>query len=175
MKGEFVIRSALEGDFPPLCALYCDSVRCNRAGFIQDLDYHGCLIAKTRLWRQKGGDMLVAREAGAVIGMGALAPEGEGCVELCKLHVDIACQGRGIGRRMVERLIELAAERGFAEVKLHVTVTQKPAIKLYQSIGFQPTGEELFESTVFGERVTFPTLHMHLPLGMRNAACGVRF
>jgi GNAT superfamily N-acetyltransferase len=170
MTGEIVIRSALEEDFPPLCALYCDSVRCNRDGFIQDLDYHGCLIAKTRAWRAKGGDMLVAREGGAVIGMGALAPEGEGRVELCKLHVDMTRQGRGIGRRMVERLIALAAERGFAEVKLHVTATQTPAIRLYQSTGFQLVGEELFETTVFGERVAFPTLHMHLPLGMGNAA-----
>lgn len=164
MTAPIIIRSAGEEDYKPLCALYCDSVRCNRDGFIQDLAFHGCLITKMLLWREKGGDMLVAREGDALIGMGALAPDDDGRAELCKLHVDASRQGRGIGRLMVERLVALAAERGFPEVKLHVTRTQEPAIGLYRSMGFHPTREELFETTVFGEHAVFPTLHMCLPL-----------
>jgi GNAT superfamily N-acetyltransferase len=136
MKGGILIRSAGEGDFPPLCALYCKSVRCNPDGFIQDLDFHGCLIAKTRAWREAGGDMLVGIAGERVVALGGLAPHGQTQVELCKLHVDETMQGRGLGRLMTEHLIALARHRGFMEVVLHVTTTQKAAVNLYHSIGF---------------------------------------
>lgn len=167
-----IIRPAIEQDFVPLCALYCQSVKCNPHGFIQDLNFHGCLIAKTREWRKAGGDMLVARDGEAVIAMGGLAPAGEGSLELCKLHVDAAWQGRGLGRLLTERLIALAAARGFADVKLHVTVTQEPAIRLYRSIGFRPVRKEVFRTTVFGEPAAFETLHMHLPIQTERHIAG---
>jgi ribosomal protein S18 acetylase RimI-like enzyme len=158
------VRPASEEDFAPLCTLYCQSVRCNPKGFIQDLNFHGCLIAKTREWRKAGGDMLVARDSNAVIAMGGLAPAGGRSVELCKLHVDASWQGRGLGRLLTRQLIELAGQRGFDEVILHVTTTQQPAISLYRSIGFRPVQEAVFETKVFGEPAIFDTLHMSLPL-----------
>jgi len=158
------IRSAVEEDFPPLCALYCNSIQCNPDGFIQDLDYHGCLIAKTREWRRRGGDMLVAREAKPLIGMGALAPDAEDRAELCKLHVDRWKQGNGIGRLMTEQLIRLAGAKGFSEVILHVTTTQTTAIKLYGSLGFRPVRRTVFETTVFNQPASFDTLYMQLPI-----------
>jgi GNAT superfamily N-acetyltransferase len=173
MNTSIIIRPAQEEDYKPLCALYCESVRCNRDGFIQDLAFHGCLITKMLLWREKGGDMLIAREGGEVIGMGALAPDDDGLIELCKLHVDASRQGRGIGRLMVQRLIALAAERGFPAMKLHVTKTQSAAIGLYRSLGFRHTHEELFETVVFDKPATFPTAHMRLALGARETEAAV--
>jgi GNAT superfamily N-acetyltransferase len=170
MTEGIIIRPATDEDFPPLCALYCQSVKCNPNGFIQDLTYHGCLIAKTREWRQGGGDMLVARHGDAVIAMGGLAPDGASSLELCKLHVDAAWQGRGLGRLLAARLIELAATRGFADVKLHVTITQEPAIGLYRSLGFRPVKKEVFRTTVFGQPASFDTLHMSLPLHTERRA-----
>lgn len=164
MIGGVSIGAASDEDFAPLCALYCQSVRCNPKGFIQDLNFHGCLIAKTKEWRKAGGDMLVARDGGAVIAMGGLAPASGRSVELCKLHVDAAWQGRGLGRLLTQRLIELATARGFDEVKLHVTTTQRPAIGLYRSIGFRPVEKAVFETTVFGHPASFDTLHMSLPI-----------
>jgi ribosomal protein S18 acetylase RimI-like enzyme len=164
MSGNLVIRSALEADFAPLCSLYCQSIRCNRDGFIQDLEFHGCLRAKTRDWRASGGDMMVALDEGKLVAMGALAPESESSVELCKLHVQQHCQGQGVGRAMSERLIALAQERGFGEVTLHVTTTQQAAIKLYHGIGFKQVKQAVFETTVFGAPVAFDTLYMSLPI-----------
>jgi ribosomal protein S18 acetylase RimI-like enzyme len=168
MTDTILIRPATDDDTKALCALYCDSVRCNRDGFIQDLSFHGCLIAKTLLWREKGGDMLVAHDSGGLVGMGALAPHDDARVELCKLHVNANRQGRGIGRMLVQSLIALAAERGFPEMTLHVTKTQAAAISLYRSLGFRQSGEELFATTVFGAPVEFPTVHMRLPLRARE-------
>jgi GNAT superfamily N-acetyltransferase len=170
MTSGIIIRPAIDEDFVPLCALYCQSVKCNPNGFIQDLTYHGCLIAKTREWRKAGGDMLIARADDAVIAMGGLAPDGSDSLELCKLHVDAAWQGRGLGRLLAERLIELATTRGFADVKLHVTVTQEAAISLYRSIGFRPVKKEVFRTTVFGQLASFDTLHMCLPIRSERRA-----
>jgi ribosomal protein S18 acetylase RimI-like enzyme len=164
MTGDIVIRSAEDADFAPLCALYCESVRCNPAGFIQDLNYHGCLIAKTRAWREAGGDMLVGVYDGRVVALGGLAPHSDTHVELCKLHVNEAMQGRGLGRSMTEHLIDLAHQHRFSEIILHVTTTQKAAIRLYHSIGFQPVKQEVFETTIFDEHVAYDTLHMRLPI-----------
>jgi ribosomal protein S18 acetylase RimI-like enzyme len=170
MSHDIIIRPATDEDFAPLCALYCQSVKCNPNGFIQDLNYHGCLIAKTREWRKGGGDMLVAHEGDTLIAMGGLAPEASGGLELCKLHVDAAWQGRGLGRLLTVRLIALAETRGFTDVKLHVTITQEPAINLYRSMGFMPVKKEIFQTTVFGEPATFDTLHMYLPIHAERRA-----
>jgi ribosomal protein S18 acetylase RimI-like enzyme len=172
MMSGVTIRPASDTDFAPLCALYCQSVRCNPNGFIQDLNYHGCLIAKTREWRKQGGDMLVALDGETVIAMGGLAPQGSGSLELCKLHVDAAWQGRGLGRLITERLIALAESRGFSDVKLHVTKTQKPAINLYTSMGFKPVKNEVFRTTVFGQPASFDTLHMCLPIRAERRVAG---
>jgi ribosomal protein S18 acetylase RimI-like enzyme len=169
MTGEIMIRSASEEDFAPLCALYCKSVRCNPQGFIQDLDYHGCLIAKTRAWRRQGGDMLVGYHGGTLIAMGGLAPHEDDSIELCKLHVDAAWQGRGLGQILTERLIATAHAKGFAEIKLHVTTTQTAALGLYRSIGFRPVKQATFKTTVAGTPVAFDTLYMHLPIRSAEA------
>lgn len=169
MVTKIEVRSAVEADFNPLCALYCNSVKCNPQGFIQDLNFHGCMIAKTRAWRAGGGDTLVALGDGRVVGMGALAPSGSGKAELCKLHVDEALQGKGIGKLLCKHLITRAAALGFSEVELHVTVTQKAALRLYERLGFRPVKQEIFTTTVFGERTTFDTLFMHLPLHAAEA------
>lgn len=164
MSEGIVIRSALEEDFGPLCTLYHQSVRSNQAGFIQDLAFHGCLTDKTRQWREAGGDMLVALDGATLIGLGALAPHGGGTVELCKLHVSEAMQGRGIGRLLCGRLIDRARELDFDEIELHVTRTQVAAVGLYRRFGFERLKEERFTTTVFGQPAFFDTVFMRLPL-----------
>ena len=170
MTGDIIIRGAAECDFEGLCALYCKSVRCNPQGFIQDLNFHGCLNAKTRMWRAAGGDMFVGYSSDALIALGGLAPESETRVELCKLHVDPQYQGRGIGRMLTEHMISVAKSRGFSEVVLHVTATQEPAIRLYNSLGFRPQKRKIFSTPVFDRTVSFDTLYMHLPLSEQMAS-----
>jgi ribosomal protein S18 acetylase RimI-like enzyme len=157
-----IIRSAAAEDFDPLCDLYCRSIKCNPNGFVQDLAFHGCLIQRTKEWREAGGDMLVACVNGKLAGLGGLAPQDGLRAELCKLHVDPECQGRGIGRLLATELISLAAKAGFPEVVLHVTATQTAAITLYRCLGFRETGREEFKAGVFGVPVSFDTIYMSL-------------
>lgn len=170
MNRKIEIHPLCDDDHAPVCELYCKSVKCNLSGFIQDIDFHGCLVSRTRKWREKGGDLLVGHIDDAVVSLGALAPHSEAVVELCKLHVDPLWQGHGFGRQMTERLISLARMRGFSETVLHVTVTQNAAINLYRSLGFEPVKQVMFQTSVFGKPVAFDTLHMRLALVADGAA-----
>jgi ribosomal protein S18 acetylase RimI-like enzyme len=164
-SGDVTIRSAEAGDFEGLFELYCHSVKCNPEGFIQDLAFHGSIIQKGQQWREAGGDLLVAILNGKVAGLGGLAPQNARCAELCKLHVDPAWQGRGIGRHLALALMQHACDAGFAEVELHVTATQTAALALYRSLGFRETGRKIFTTMVFGAAAAFDTIYMKRPLG----------
>ncbi|SHJ91930.1 GNAT family N-acetyltransferase [Pseudozobellia thermophila] len=56
--------------------------------------------------------------------------------------VDEAHRGKGIGRKLMEKLLEEARHRGLDEVMLFSGHHRKPAIGLYKSLGFQlrPSG-----------------------------------
>ena len=49
-------------------------------------------------------------------------------------------QGQGLGRRMMERLMTLAREHGAEELFLEVRVSNVPALKLYETLGFNQIG-----------------------------------
>lgn len=51
--------------------------------------------------------------------------------------VDGACQGSGIGRKLVETAVSYARELGVARIELSSTPVRVAANKLYQSIGFK--------------------------------------
>ena len=46
----------------------------------------------------------------------------------------------GVGKRLVETVIEWGRARGAARIELEVNELTKPAVALYQSCGFAPTG-----------------------------------
>ncbi len=71
---------------------------------------------------------------------GAPFPEREGAAGLFGMWVASAARGRGMGDRLVEAVVDWARVAGYARVVLDVGDTNVPAIRLYQSKGFEPTG-----------------------------------
>jgi predicted N-acetyltransferase YhbS len=55
---------------------------------------------------EPGGQIIVAVDAGRVVGCCALVPMEPGVFEMAKLAVAEDCQGRGIGRKLLERTIQ---------------------------------------------------------------------
>lgn len=84
-----------------------------------------------------GGEILIAEEAGRVVGSVVLLPAGEGEFELAKLAVVPERQRRGLGRRLSEQAIARARERGARRVVLSSNSRLQAAIRLYESLGFQ--------------------------------------
>lgn len=82
--------------------------------------------------RDRRGDTLVGY--GGISRLGRTPPFE---YEIHTIGVDPAYQGRGIGRRMLEALLNIAAD---SVVHLEVRTDNEPAIALYRSVGFTEVG-----------------------------------
>ena len=85
-----------------------------------------------------GGAILVAEDAGQTIGVVALMMIGGGSVELAKMCVLEAAQGKGAGKLLISAAIEKSRAMGMSRVYLETNSVLAPALKLYRDAGFQP-------------------------------------
>lgn len=60
------------------------------------------------------------------------------------MWVESNFRGKGVGARLLETVIDWANSRGARRMELHVSESQKGAIRLYESKGFADTGERGF-------------------------------
>ena len=101
------------------------------------------------LWRSEASllkslpDFVVATRGTArgdqIVGCGALSHLGPGLGEVRSLAVGAEAAGRGTGRRVVQRLLGDASERGLGEV---LALTRRPSF--FQALGFVVTRRERF-------------------------------
>ena len=56
------------------------------------------------------------------------------------VYVERGWRGQGVGRRLLERLIELAREIGYHKVVLSAFPTNTSGVRLYESLGFTRVG-----------------------------------
>jgi len=122
-------RRAVEPDVPALLAL------------INGYAERGLLLRRSEeSLRSRLEDFTVAVDAaGAIVGCGALTELGPGLGEVRSLAVREDQAGLGIGHRLVERLLDEAAERGFREV---LALTRRPSF--FEALGFAVTRRERF-------------------------------
>lgn len=99
-----------------------------------DLDY---LQDPERHILCSGGQIFFAVQAGEVIGSCAAICLSPTVFELAKLAVVPIAQGRGLGRRLSEAVLEFARSAGASEVVLTSNTALVPAIRLYESLGFR--------------------------------------
>lgn len=93
---------------------------------------------ETYLDREEGL-FLTAEEDGQVlgyIGVILVAPEGD----ITNVSVREESKGQGIGRALVEALLERTKERGIETLFLEVRKSNVPAIRLYTKQGFEEIG-----------------------------------
>jgi GNAT superfamily N-acetyltransferase len=84
-----------------------------------------------------GGTILFATLGEDVVGTCALMPEAEGVYELTKMAVEEQRQGLGIGRALLEAAIEEFLRREGRTLFLETNSKLTPALRLYESMGFQ--------------------------------------
>ncbi len=85
--------------------------------------------------------ILVAEEEGALRGYLAAQREGRTSVLIIRLGVHPLHQGRGIGRRLLTEALAQWRAAGAQEVRLNTQEANLRARRLYESLGFLPTGE----------------------------------
>lgn len=82
---------------------------------------------------------LVAEDGGRVLGyVGSQAVLGE--ADMMNLAVREDCRRLGIGRKLVEALVAALKEKNSRILMLEVRVSNEPAIKLYEKLGFVQVG-----------------------------------
>lgn len=84
-----------------------------------------------------GGHILLAELDGLVVGTVALAPAGAGVLELAKMAVDEAFQGRKIGWHLGMAALDRARKLGATQVFLESNRRLTPALQLYEKLGFR--------------------------------------
>lgn len=103
----------------------------------------------------RGGQIFVALNDGNVIGTCAIVPHGVDEFEVAKLTVSPAFRGQGIARRLVERCLTYARERGARRVMLVSNSRLHTALRLYESFGFErrptPAAKEYEHQDVYME------------------------
>ena len=105
--------------------------------------------AEQRAWlRERDGALgvLVADAGGVVIGFASLSayrprPAYRTTVE-SSVYVDAAVRGRGVGRRLLDELIELAVARGFHTMIARIAGGHEASLRLHAAAGFETVGVE---------------------------------
>jgi GNAT superfamily N-acetyltransferase len=96
-------------------------------------------------WMDKpGGRVLVAVDDRAVVGTAEIHPNQPGAgshVANAGFMVSPTAAGRGVGRALANRVLEVAVEDGYAAMQFNAVVeTNAPAIRLWESLGFTILG-----------------------------------
>ena len=102
-----------------------------------------------------GGMIFFALLAGDVVGTCAVMPHEPGTLELAKMAVSPAAQGRGIGRLLGQACIAFARTSGAHTLMLASNDSLAPAIHLYEQLGFRhapmPSANEYARANVYME------------------------
>lgn len=90
----------------------------------------------------RGAVFLVAERDGRLIGTGALVPGKDGTGQIVRVSVAPDARRHGIARRIVARLIAMAAARGLTRLLVETNRDWHAAIALYERCGFVRAWED---------------------------------
>lgn len=120
-------------------------------------DFQTELAALPGKYAPPAGELLLARDiGGAPLGCVALRSiEPDSCCEMKRLYVAPAARGMGLGRALVQAIVEAAAGLGYRELRLDTLPDMIEAQALYERMGFvriAPYYETPIAGTVFMSR-----------------------
>jgi ribosomal protein S18 acetylase RimI-like enzyme len=166
------VRKATLMDAPDIARLHIASWR---ATYLNELppDFlaQQDLEVRTARWRArfaKGIHVLLAEEAGALVGFVSFGPAHDpesfkaGDWEIHSLHVDPARHGQGIGRELFEQAVRACHEQLATGVMLWVVRTNRHARSFYERMGMRHDGGEQDHTVAPG--IVFHEVRYRLPL-----------
>jgi len=133
------IRPMKTSDWPAVKSVYEQGIATKLATFETSapewVDWDGAYL---------GGHRLVAEQGGQVVGWAALLPTSRracyaGVVEN-SVYVAESSRGQGIGRALLERLLESADRAGFWTVQASVFADNAASIEFHKRCGFRVVG-----------------------------------
>jgi len=104
--------------------------------YVEEIDHHVLSNPESEIL-QPGGEIFFAMLGEDAVGTCALMLASEGVYELTKMAVDEMRQGLGIGRALMEAAIAEFRRRQGRTLFLETNSKLTPAIRLYESMGFE--------------------------------------
>jgi L-amino acid N-acyltransferase YncA len=125
-------------DWPEVAAIYEDGIRSGNATFETG-------VPAWEAWDASHSEIrLVAALDGATAGWAALSPVSERCcyrgVAEDSVYVASWAQGRGVGRALLQALIERSEAAGNWTLQAGIFPENKASIRLHLGCGFRPVG-----------------------------------
>jgi len=140
------IRQAQAADWEALRQLRLRALADAPGAFASTLEAEAAF--PTDLWRQRaeGGPAsvtFIASEGGAEVGLAAIfaEPDAPGRTHLVSMWVDPHHRRQGVAHALIDQALRWAAGRQAREVVLWVADQNGAARRLYEGIGFRPTGD----------------------------------
>jgi GNAT superfamily N-acetyltransferase len=103
------------------------------------------LAALAETQATSGNHLLVAEVDGEVVGMGQLVifrhfqHRGGLCAEIESLHVHPDFRSQGIGKRLVNAVVDVAREAGCFRIQLTSDLRRSEAHRFYERLDFEPS------------------------------------
>jgi len=137
------LRPARESDAEALCLIYNQGIEDR----VATLEIELRTPQERREWLAARGPrhpVIVAEADTAVVGWGSLnvfnARPAYRHVADFSVYVERAWRGKGVGHRLLERLIETAREIGYHKMVLSTFPTNAGGVRLYERLGFSRVG-----------------------------------
>ena len=138
-----LIRLATAADAAAIAAIYAPYVTDTPVSFEETAPEAPEMAERMRGDGRGFHPWLVAEADGRVIGFASSSPfrarrAYRWTVET-GVYLDPQAQGRGLGRALMERLLELLTRQGFTAVVAGITLPNEPSVALHEKLGFAPT------------------------------------
>jgi len=137
------IGEATLDDLPGITDIYNEAILKTLATF----DTEPKTLAEQETWFMRHGaknPIIVAEEKDVIVGWAALSEWSERCAYAdaaeVSLYVKEEHQGRGIGRRLLEYLVEKGKEVGLHTIVARIAEGNEISVHLHKSLGFQHIG-----------------------------------
>ncbi len=127
------------GDWPSVREIYADGIATGDATFESAVpEWESWDAGHLKACR------LVAEDAGQVAGWAAISPVSDRCtyggVAEVSVYVARKVRGRGVGRRLLERLIEESERHGIWTLQAGIFPENKASVALHERAGFRVVG-----------------------------------
>src|SRR4029453_12883199 len=104
-------------------------------------DFDADLLDIPRNYADRGGWFSVLTDAGRVVGTVAAVPKDAAACEIKRLYLLPQYRGRGLGRALMEHILDQVREAGFREAVAWSDVRLETAHQVYDRLGFERIGE----------------------------------
>jgi phosphinothricin acetyltransferase len=146
MSGGLIIRPSLDTDIAVIAAIYGHHVRHGIASFEEDPPTVDEIGKRRAALIERGLPYLVAEREGRVVGYCYAGPyRPRACYRFTledSIYIDAAETGRGIGRLLLEPLIERCGELGYRQMIAVIGggSETRPSVRLHETLGFTHVG-----------------------------------